>query len=122
MRDAITSPAWGILDDWRSGGPKRDVSIHRGRGYLITLSDEYPGGLCESCGCATAGDLEATARRVIRKIEAKRGGGRLAEMRAEIEETRERLAELERAELEAASSVECDAVSHEPATEPDAAE
>lgn len=32
MRDAISSPAWGILDDWRLGGAQRAVSVRRSRG------------------------------------------------------------------------------------------
>jgi hypothetical protein len=116
MRDAINSPAWGILDDWRDGGEDRSVSVYRSpTGYLLTAHDTQSGAsLIESSWSANAAGLESAARRLVAAI----AKARLAIRHRDIEKLRAELAAAERAELEAASSVECAASNHERA--PDA--
>lgn len=104
MRDAINSPAWGILDDWRSGVDRRSVVVRRSQsGYLLMAECYHRGRVFdESVFCPVASRLEECARTLVAAIEKKRRGF----ASAEVERLRTELAEAERAELEAASSVE----------------
>ena len=125
MRDFATSPAVGILDEWRGASPGRNVTLRRSDyGWSIMTSLDDDTSVTSSSFCLDASGLEKAAHEAVAATERMRLG-RLAD---KVTRLRRQLAaaeqaEAERADLERASSTERAATDCErDAREGDAAE